>query len=75
MNPVEADVLVAQMKINGLYLGGGLKAVVVNQVRFAEGDTKAVPVDGEPVTLQCTAIEGRSAKFSMGDFAFTLTSK
>jgi len=63
------------MKVTGLYVVGGRKSVVVNQTRFNEGETKVLPVDGESVSLQCTAIEGKTAKFKLGSYEFTLTSK
>ena len=75
LNPVEADLLVAQMKITGLYFVGQRKTVVVNETRFDEGETKTLPIDGEPVSLRCTAIEGKIAKFKLDRFDLTLTSK
>ena len=75
MNPVEADLIVAQMRITGFFFGDGRKAVMVNQVRFSKGETKALPIDGDAVALLCTAIEGKSAKFKMSAYEFTLLSK
>ncbi len=75
MNTVEADVLVAQMKINAIILVRGAKAVVVNQTRFPEGETKTLTLDGETVSLRCLAVEAKSAKLQLGAHTFTLASK
>ena len=75
MNAVEADVLIAQMKINAIILVRGARAVVINQTRIPEGEAKALPIDGETVNLMCVAVEARSAEFKMGAYEFTITSK
>lgn len=72
MNSVEADILVAQMKINAIILVRGAKTVVVNQTRVPEGETNTLTLDGETVSLRCISVGTRSAKFQLGEHTFML---
>jgi hypothetical protein len=63
LNPVEADLIFAELKLLALYDQNGVTSAVVNNVRFKFGETNIVSVDGQTVALTCRAIEAKTARF------------
>lgn len=74
-NPVEADILVAQMKVNAFYVADGKPGVLVNQARFVEGETKVLKFDDIPTEVTCVLIRGKNVTMRIGPYGFTLTGK
>jgi hypothetical protein len=73
-NFVEVDMLVRQMKLSATFERDGKKMVVVNQTRFAEGETKPLTIDGEVVNVTCRKIDGKTAEFETRSYRFRLSS-
>jgi hypothetical protein len=74
-NAVEADIVVAQLKLTAFFKSDGKAGVLVNGARFIEGETKTITVDEAPVALTCDAITAKSARMRIGAYEFTLTGK
>lgn len=65
MNPVEADLIIAQFKLTAVYGTGSNLRAVINHTPFKNGDTIEVPIDGESVHVSCLEIQPRSAQFQI----------
>lgn len=74
-NPVEADVMAAQIKVNAFYVANGKQGVLVNQTRFSVGETKALKLDDIPTEITCVSIDGKTVKMRVGMYEFSLTGK
>lgn len=57
LNPIEADMLFAQVKISATYVMNGVRQVVLDNVRFNQGETKDVILSGESIRLTCLSIQ------------------
>ena len=65
LNPIETELLVAQLKLVGVFNQSDRTSAVVNNVRFHAGDTKEVKVDDHGVQLTCISIQPKSARFKV----------
>jgi hypothetical protein len=70
MNPVEADLVFSALNFGSIFKIKNSASAVVNNVRFASGETKDVSVDGSPIRLTCQAIEAKAATFSIAGTAY-----
>jgi TPR repeat protein len=73
INPVEADLVFADLKLSAIYNVKGYTSIVVNNVRFLVGETKAVRLSDQTSELTCLAIEGRQAQFQIKDTPYRTT--
>lgn len=65
INPVEADLVFGVLKLSAIYETKGHKSAVVNNVRFALGETKTLETDDLRPTLTCVSIEGKIVRFAL----------
>ncbi len=68
MNPIELQLLVAQMKISGVFQVQGQILTAVNGTKFKVGDKKEIKVDAHTVELECASIGPKHAIFKVGGF-------
>lgn len=71
MNPVEADMLFAQLKIGAVYVVNSIHQIVLDNVRFNQGETKDLNLAGEPVRITCLSIEGTNALVAIAGTPYT----
>lgn len=71
LNPVEADMLFAQLKVSGMYVINGVRQVVLDNVRFNQGETKDVILSGESIRLVCLSIQETSALVGIDGTSYT----
>ena len=71
LNPVEADMIFAELKIGAIYVVNGVKQVVLGNTRFNQGETKELNLSGESVRITCLSIEGTSALVAIGSTPYT----
>lgn len=62
-NPIEVELLVAQLKLIGIFHQGDQTSAAVNNVRFYIGDSKEVKVDEHVLQVTCISIQPKSAQF------------
>lgn len=72
---VENDLVISKLKVSAFFSAGGKAGALVNQVRFMEGETKTLQVDGAPVELRCIAVLGKTVQMRLGSQTFSLASK
>jgi hypothetical protein len=60
LNPVEVDLLFGQFQLGAIYVVNGVRQVVVNNVRFSQGETKDLVLAGETVRVTCLNTEEKS---------------
>jgi hypothetical protein len=65
MNPVEADLIIAQRKLTAVYGTGTTLRAVLNHTSLKNGDTVEVPINGESVHVSCLEIKPLSAQFQL----------
>jgi hypothetical protein len=70
LNPVEADLLFAELNLSSIYRINGGTSAVINNVRFAANETKELKIDGQPVILTCLAIDARSSTFAIASTSY-----
>jgi TPR repeat protein len=70
LNPVEADLILAQLHLGGTSVANGVPQVVINDVRFASGETKELKLEGESVRLVCFSIDENSALVSIAGTSY-----
>jgi len=73
VNPVEADLVFAELKLSAIYRIKESASAVVNNVRFLVGETKVVRLSDQSPELTCLAIEGRQAQFQIKDTIYRTT--
>jgi hypothetical protein len=73
INPVEADLVFAELKLSAIYKIKESASAVMNNVRFLVGETKAVRLSDQSPELTCVAIEGRQAQFQIKDTTYRTT--
>jgi len=73
MNPVEADLVFAELKLTGIYKIKDYTSVIVNNVRFLVGETKTIKLSDQTPELTCLAIEGKQAQFQIKDTTYQVT--
>jgi len=73
VNPVEADLIFADLQLSAIYNVKEHTSVVMNNVRFLVGDTKVVTLSDQMPELTCLAIEGRQAQFQIKDTTYRTT--
>lgn len=73
MNPVEADLIFTELKLTGIYKIKDFTSVIVNNVRFLVGETKAIKLSDQTPELTCLAIEGKRAQFQIKDTTYQVT--
>ena len=71
LNPVEADMLFAEVKISATYVINGVRQIVLNNVRFNEGETKDLIIAGEPIRLACLSIQEKSTLVGLAGTPYT----
>jgi TPR repeat protein len=65
MNPVEADLIIAQLKLTAVYGTGTTLRAVLNHTSLKNGDTVEAPINGESVHVSCLEIKPLSAQFQL----------
>lgn len=65
MNPVEADLIIAQFKLTAVYGTGTNLRAVINHTSLKNGDTAEFLIDGESVHVSCLEIKPLSAHFQL----------
>jgi len=60
MNPIEAELLFAQLQLGAPAVVNAVRQVVVNKVSFAQGETKELKLGGESVRIVCFSIDEKS---------------
>ena len=70
MNPIEADLIFAQLKLSAIYEIKDHHSAVLNNVRFIIGETKDVKLDDQTVSLTCLNIQGKMAAFAIAGTDF-----
>jgi hypothetical protein len=60
MNPVEADMVFAQLKFGGTRVVDRVHQVVLNDVGFAQGETKELKLGEDAVRIVCFSIDEKS---------------
>jgi hypothetical protein len=73
LNPVEADLIFAELKLSAIYEVKDYKGTVLNNVRFSTGETKEVKLDDQTVLLTCLTIEEKAAGFAIAGTAYQIT--
>ena len=71
LNPVEVDLLFAQCQLGAIYVVNGVRQVVVNKVRFSQGETKDLVLAGEPISVTCVSIEEKSVLLGIAHTPYT----
>ena len=71
LNPVEVDLLFAQCQLGATYVMNGVRQVVVNKVRFSQGETKDLVLAGEPISILCVSIEEKSVLLGIARTPYT----
>ena len=71
LNPVEVDLLFAQCQLGATYVVNGVRQVVVNKVRFSQGETKDLVLAGEPISILCVSIEEKSVLLGIARTPYT----
>jgi len=71
LNPVEADLFFAQVQLGSIYTVNGVHQAVVNNIRFSQGETKALNLAGDSVRVVCLGIEGSSVLLGIADTPYT----
>ena len=71
LNPVEADMIFAELKIGAIYVVNGVNQVVLGNTRFNQGEAKDLNLSGESVRITCLSIEGTSALVAIGGTPYT----
>lgn len=70
MNPIEADLIFAQLKLSAIYEIKDQRSAVLNNVRFIIGESKDVKLDDQTVSLTCLDIQGKMAAFAIAGTDF-----
>ena len=73
VNPVEADLVFAELKLSAIYKVRDHTSVVMNNVRFLVGETKVVRLSDQSPELTCVAIEDKQAQFQIKDTTYRTT--
>jgi hypothetical protein len=60
LNPIEAELLFAQLQLGAPSVVNGVRQAVVNNVSFAQGETKELKLGGESVRVVCFSIDEKS---------------
>ena len=71
LNPVEADMLFAQVKMSAVYVVNGIRQVVLNNVRFNQGETKDLSVPGQSLRVTCLTIQETSVLIGLAGTPYT----
>jgi TPR repeat protein len=65
LNPVEVDVVFAELNLSAVYEIKKHQSAVVNNVRFTVGETKELKLAEQTVSVTCLAIEEKVARFGL----------
>ena len=65
VNPIEADLTFAELRLQTVDRTKGPPEAVLNQVRFAVGETRELKLDEQIVPLTCLAIEEKTVSFAL----------
>ena len=57
LNPVEADMLFGQLQLGATYLVNGVRQIVLNGLRFKQGDIKELKLAEESVRIMCLRLD------------------
>ena len=68
----ELSLDVAQLKVTAIVERSGVTRILINEVAFAVGEAKPVPIDGTPVVLRCMNIGPTSGEFDLSGRHVTL---
>jgi hypothetical protein len=71
VNPVEADMLFAQLQLGAIYVVNGVRQVVVNNVRFKPGETKELKLTEVPVRVVCMKVDEKGVQLGIVDTPYT----
>lgn len=70
MNPIEADLILAQLHLGGSSIVKGVPQVIINDVPFTSGETRELKLDGESVRLVCFSIDEKSVLVSLAGTSY-----
>lgn len=70
LNPVEADLILAQLHLGGTSIVKGVRQVLINDVPFTSGETRELKLDGEAVRLVCFSIDEKSVLVSIAGTSY-----
>jgi hypothetical protein len=73
INPIEAELVFAELELSAIDKVNDNTSVVVNNVRFRVGETKAVKLSDQAPNLTCLAIEGQQAQFQLKGTTYRTT--
>lgn len=71
LNPVEADMLFGQLQLGATYLVNGVRQVVLNGLRFKQGDTKDLKLVEESVRVVCLRLDEGIILVGIADTPYT----
>jgi hypothetical protein len=71
LNPVEADMLFGQLQLGATYVINGVRQIVLNGLRFKQGDTKDLKLAEESVRVVCLRIDEGSTLVGIADTPYT----
>jgi hypothetical protein len=71
LNPVEADLFFAQLKVTGIFVVNGARQVVLGNTRVHEGESQAIDFSGESVRVVCLKIQDDGVLFGIAGTSYT----
>jgi Sel1 repeat len=71
LNSIDVDLFFAQVQLGSIYTVNGVHQAVVNNVRFSQGESKALNLAGDSVRVVCLSIEGSSVLLGIADTPYT----
>jgi hypothetical protein len=71
LNPIEVDLLFGQIQLGAVYVVNSVRQVVVNNIRFIQGETKDLVLAGERVPVSCLSIEEKSVLLGFAHTPYT----
>lgn len=71
LNPVEADMLFGQLQLGATYVINGVRQVVLNGLRFKQGDTQDLKLGEESARVVCLHIDEGSILVGLADTPYT----
>ena len=60
LNPIEAELIFAQLQLDAPAVVNGVRQAVVNNVSFTQGETRELKLGGESVRIVCFSIDEKS---------------
>lgn len=70
LNPIEADLFFAEVQIGPIFTINGVHQATVNNIRFIQGETKALYLGGDSIRVVCLNIQGSSVLLGIANTAY-----